>query len=302
MSIDFTKLQGLEIPEGVVTQIEDASGRVIWMVANGEPIVLEVQKITSNTYAGSTTYENEEFILLDIYPKTNGTVSVTYGGLTKTIKDTSGAEEPNAIQVFFGTFNGVSDEVETPASGTMVIKGDYIGVGVGTYEESKGVTRTYGKMITEVYSLGDSIIIPNNAFDSSVLDNEYASHMTSVEIPDSVTSIEGYAFSGCLYLRSVNLGKGLVSIGKYAFSSCSSLTSITIPSSVTSIGDGAFYGCSALTSVIFENTSGWYHTETEGGDISTGESLNVKDPLKNAEWITGVNVVTNKLGYWYRTE
>ena len=108
MSIDFSTLQGLTIPEGVVTEIKDDRGRVIWAVSGGDKVILQVAKITSNTYAGETTYENEEFILLDIYPKTNGTVTVTYGGLTKTIKDTSGAAEPNAQQVVFGTFNGVT--------------------------------------------------------------------------------------------------------------------------------------------------------------------------------------------------
>lgn len=34
--IDFSTLQGLTIPEGVVTQITDASGRVIWAVKSGE--------------------------------------------------------------------------------------------------------------------------------------------------------------------------------------------------------------------------------------------------------------------------
>ena len=127
--MNFATLKGLTIPEGVVTQITDASGRVLWMVQSdsGVPVILEVEKITSDTYAGETTYTAEEFILLDIYPKTNGTVSVTYGGLTKTITDTSGAEEPNAQQVFFGTFNGVSDSVTTPASGTLKISGDYQG-------------------------------------------------------------------------------------------------------------------------------------------------------------------------------
>ena len=86
-------------------QIEDAQGRVLWAlpVASGS-VVLEVKKITATTYAGSTSYANEKFILLDIYPKTNGTVAVTYGGLTKTITDTSGAASPNAQQVYFGTF------------------------------------------------------------------------------------------------------------------------------------------------------------------------------------------------------
>ena len=133
--IDFSTLQGLTIPEGVVTQIADAAGNVLWAVQNDKPIILEVEKIVSDTYAAETTYTNESFILLDIYPKSGGTVTVTYGGLAKTITDTSGAEEPNAQQVFFGTFNGVSDSVTTPASGTLTIEGDCRGFAVGQYKQ-----------------------------------------------------------------------------------------------------------------------------------------------------------------------
>jgi hypothetical protein len=88
--INFATLQGLTIPEGVVTQITDASGRVLWMVkSGGGPAVLQVEKITAATKVNGNVYNDEQFILLNIYPKTNGTVSVTYGGLTKTVTDTS---------------------------------------------------------------------------------------------------------------------------------------------------------------------------------------------------------------------
>ena len=53
-------------------------------------------------------------------------------------------------------------------------------------------------------------------------------------IPNSVTSIGGYAFSGCSGLTSITIPNGVTSIGGYAFSGCSGLTSITIPNGVTS--------------------------------------------------------------------
>ena len=68
-------------------------------------------------------------------------------------------------------------------------------------------------------------------------------------IPEGVTSIGSYAFSGCSGLTSVTIPEGVTSIGGAAFDGCSGLTSITIPSSVTSIGSGAFSGCRGLTSV-----------------------------------------------------
>ena len=158
-------------------------------------VSLEVKKIVSNTSISTVVYENEEFILLDIYPKTNGTVSVTYGGVTKTVTDTSGAETPTAQRVFFGTFNGVSDDVETPASGTLIISGDYSNFGVGAYNIAKNTT-AYCGCITAVNDFGGIARIADHAFDSCV-------DLTNIVIPDSMTHIIAYAFSGCSNLESV---------------------------------------------------------------------------------------------------
>jgi hypothetical protein len=68
-------------------------------------------------------------------------------------------------------------------------------------------------------------------------------------IPNSVTSIWGYAFFGCSGLTSVTIGNGVESIGGYAFKDCSGLISVTIGNSVTFIMDGAFDGCSKLCDV-----------------------------------------------------
>ena len=75
--------------------------------------------------------------------------------------------------------------------------------------------------------------------------------LTSVAIPNSVTSIGYCAFDGCTSLTSVTIPDSVTSIGDYAFCDCTSLTSVTIPDSVTSIGDNAFLGCESLTDVYY---------------------------------------------------
>ena len=74
--------------------------------------------------------------------------------------------------------------------------------------------------------------------------------LTSIIIPNSVTSIEREAFAYCSSLTSINIPDSVTSIGIYAFNNCSSLTSINIPDSVTSIVGGAFLGCTGLTSIV----------------------------------------------------
>lgn len=79
------------------------------------------------------------------------------------------------------------------------------------------------------------------------------SSLTSVVIPNSVTSIE-YVFSGCSSLTYVTIPNSVLGIGAEAFSYCSNLTSITIPNSMTWISNYAFYNCSSLTSIIIPNS------------------------------------------------
>ncbi len=95
--------------------------------------------------------------------------------------------------------------------------------------------------IAETYNGAPVTKIANDAFEDSSI--------TSIVIPDSVTSIGDWAFEDCDSLTSITIPDSVTSIGNSAFSFCYSLTSITIPDSVTSVGGGAFSFCYSLTSI-----------------------------------------------------
>ena len=89
--------------------------------------------------------------------------------------------------------------------------------------------------------------VTNNGTEYSVTKiGSYAfqnSAVTSVSMPECITSIGTVAFYGCKNLESVTLPESLTTLGNKAFSFCSSLESVTIPEGVMTIGEYAFFGC-----------------------------------------------------------
>ena len=129
----------------------------------------------------------------------------------------------------------------TEIADKVVIPAEYEGLPVKEIEENAFLA-----------TLLTSVTIPDSV--TSIGDMAF-NHcgLTSVTIPDSVTSIGEGAFSFCLDLTSVTIGNGVTSIGGSAFESCS-LVSVTIPDGVTSIGIGAFYACESLTSITIPDS------------------------------------------------
>lgn len=78
--------------------------------------------------------------------------------------------------------------------------------------------------------------------------------LTSVTIPNSVTTIGNSAFWSCTGLTSITIPGSVTLIGYDAFNNCTGLTSITIPNLVKTICSSAFYNCTALTSITIPNS------------------------------------------------
>lgn len=68
-------------------------------------------------------------------------------------------------------------------------------------------------------------------------------------VPNTVTAIDDYAFSGCSELAAIEIPASVTHIGDYAFRACSKLRSAILPESLSVIGASAFFDCSALSSI-----------------------------------------------------
>ncbi len=128
----------------------------------------------------------------------------------------------------------------------------YIVTGIGTEERMKfAIPTTYnGKPVKE---------IGERAFSG-------CNSLTSITIPDSVTSIGWDAFLGCISLEKINVRENNANYSsidgilynknrtEIIYVPSGIKGAITIPNSVTSIDSNAFWNCSGLTSIKFNGT------------------------------------------------
>ena len=111
------------------------------------------------------------------------------------------------------------------------------------------------------------------------------------------TAIPSNAFEGCSTLTSITIPEGITSIGNSAFRNCSSLTSITIPNSVTAVEKGAFYGCNNLKTVIYRGTpEDWNLIKIDEHDINGSYYIVpiIKAKKTYVIPVRGINIIQNE--------
>ncbi len=154
------------------------------------------------------------------------------------------------------------------------------------------------------YYSSDSYGVLFNKDKTEIIQYPAGNTRKTYSIPDSVTTIDGCAFSNCDSLTSVTIPERVTAIADWVFSSCNSLTSITIPDGVTSIGNFAFIGCSSLTSITIPDgvtTIGDYAFEycDSLASISIPNSVTTIGDYAfyNCDSLTSVNVDANNKNY-----
>jgi hypothetical protein len=124
--------------------------------------------------------------------------------------------------------------------------------GAGTYKLKAGV-------VSDGYSCTGAVTIDANA--TSFVPAAFAgSVITSIILPNSITTIPNYAFAETFNLTKVELGNAVTSLGTGAFRSAG-IASISLPTTLRTLANQVFQG-SALTSLIIP-----VGTTTVGGDL-----------------------------------
>ena len=95
-----------------------------------------------------------------------------------------------------------------------------------------------------------TVEIPNSVVTIESHGLRECTNLTNVKLSSKLTKIGAYAFDNA-NIQSITLNDNLIEIGVGAFQNCKKLESIEIPANVTTLGSYAFYNCNKLKSVTF---------------------------------------------------
>lgn len=156
-----------------------------------------------------------------------------------------------------------------------------------------------------------SIVLPEGVTSIGGAAFSGCTSLTDISIPNTVTNISYSVFEGCSSLKSIKLPSGLTTICWNTFRDCTSLEAIEIPVSVTNIDSYAFDNCVSLKDVYYTGTEEqWNNIEIgDGNEYLTNATIhfnsfmpdtNLTPELKelNGQWVyaSGNTIITDYTG------
>ena len=167
-------------------------------------------------------------------------------GMFLECKNLSSVTIPNSVQTIgFSAFDGCEKLVALPTMNGVETIGScaFADTGLrGTITIPSSVKYIKGSVFSNCPDI-TAVTLPEGLLELGGYAN---TSITSIKIPDSVTSIPYRAFYGCKELAEINIPESVTSIGDSAFYGCSSLMRVVIPDNVESIGKEAFSKCASL--------------------------------------------------------
>ena len=222
---------------------------------------------------------NDGTITITGYTGSGGSVSIpsTIGGLPVTA--IGGSYDSSGL--WFGAFFGCTGvgSVAIPSSVTNITAGALVEA-ESAFDASAGISAITVDAANPYYSSVAGVLFDKNL---SVLIACPGAMAGSYTIPDSVSSVEHDAFTGCSALTDLTIPDSVTNIGSAAFSNCPKLASVTLPDGLTSVQDGLFNQCYGLTNVTIPNAvtsiggSSFYDCYRLGGVTIPNSVTNVGD-------------------------
>lgn len=217
------------------------------IVTGGVPEIQQLEIYVDGSLAKTVDYIYEDTFVVDVSDVADDYTPHTF--TVKALGDTLAETRPK--QYYDSVSNGIlaggtcgdSAKWKLTATGDMTIFGS--GAMADYSAESGQPWYAYASKINTVTVENGITHIGNQSLRATAL--------TSVSLPDTVTSLGVSAFLGCTGLTTFDIPDSVNTIGNYCFNECSGLTSIVIPEGITSI-TYCFYKCTALAAVTLPST------------------------------------------------
>lgn len=246
--INFHQIQSIKVlqflKKGVI--LYDTVLVLRALLCPAEVIVLERKRVSAVAMAAVLTLGSMGVYAAALDP--NETVIMREGDASSLADESScadsfldGSSEDDSSSETDSSQTDDSSELDSKPDGPVINEEDFI-----VEELEDGTVKITG------YSGGSDVIIPETLGGKvvTVIGSDAFSdrRLDTLVVPDSVTTIEDYAFWAC-GLKKITLGNGLTSIGEGAFMYMDDLEEIQFPDSLEIIGDWAFANCKTLNAL-----------------------------------------------------